>query len=134
MASKEHFLPGRYRRQKRGGPSRTHAFLSQELAYTFQVLGVGATLSDETGWYPVHAPSDVVVYFEYIYGLGPERYAYNDRSSAEARRTGRILRTEHAGFSDFFVPVGPRGNVEALLVCGPFTTRRPTTKEIVERW
>jgi len=32
------------------------------------------------------------------------------------------------------VPVGPRGQIEALLVCGPFATRRPTTSEISERW
>jgi AraC-like DNA-binding protein len=134
MPPKKHFLPGRFRRPKGSALSHCHAFVSQELTYAFQMLGVGATLSDETGWYPLHAPPDVVVTFEYTYGLGPERYAYNDRSTAQARRTGRIVQGHHAGFSDFFVPIGPRGAVEALLVCGPFTTHRPSTAEILERW
>jgi AraC-like DNA-binding protein len=134
MAPKKHFLPGRFRRERSTALSRCHAFVSQELTYAFQVLGVGATLSDETGWYPLHAPPDVVVTFEYTYGLGPERYAYNDRCTTRARRTGRTVLAHHAGFSDFFVPVGPRGKVEALLVCGPFTTHRATTSEVLERW
>jgi AraC-like DNA-binding protein len=127
-------------RHARGRPSRPgslascHAFLSQEIASTFQTLGIGATLRDETGWYAIHAPPNIIVSFEHAHGLAAERYTYNDASVETVRQRRKVLLTQHAGFHDFFVPVGPDDNGEAILVTGPFAVRRPTSTEVLERW
>jgi AraC-like DNA-binding protein len=137
MAKTKVFLPSRHERAKPSGPgslARCQAFLSQEVASTFQTLGVGATLCDETGWYPVHAPPNIIASFEHTHGLGPERYTYNDESVERVRRQKKVLLTEHAGFSDFFVPIGARDKAEAILVTGPFARSRPTATDVLERW
>jgi AraC-like DNA-binding protein len=137
MAKTKVFLPARHERAKPSGPgslASCHAFLSQEVASTFQALGLGATLRDETGWYAIHAPPNILASFEHTHGLGSERYTYNDSSVERVRQEKKVLLTEHAGFSDFFVPVGPKNNVEAILVTGPFARSRPTTTDVLERW
>jgi AraC-like DNA-binding protein len=101
---------------------------------TFQVLRVGATLRDETGWYAVHAPAMSAVTFEYTHGMGPERYAYNDACIARARREKRTLLTEHGGLWDFWVPIAAGTGPEAVLVTGPFATRAPTSGDVLSRW
>jgi AraC-like DNA-binding protein len=116
-----------------GLPAR-HAFVVTAVQNSFQRLRVGAALLDATDdWHAIHTERSVTV-FELAHGRGPERQAYNARSVACARREKHALCFEHAGFSDFFVPIVHRGAVEALLITGPFSTRRPTSAEVSERW
>jgi AraC-like DNA-binding protein len=130
---------GKPQRASRGerlgiGLGASHAFLSQEVAATFQHLEVGATLRDETGWYAVHWTAESVQDFERVHGLEPERDAYNDASVDRVRRKGKTLLAAHAGFSDYWVPVWSGATVGAVLVTGPFATTRPTSAQILERW
>jgi AraC-like DNA-binding protein len=104
------------------------------MSTVFPMLKIGATLRDETGWYAVHVPEISTIGFEFAHGLAPERYVYNDRSVARARRERRPLLTEHAGFSDIFVPLATGEDMGAVLVTGPFATRRPTSADVLERW
>jgi AraC-like DNA-binding protein len=41
---------------------------------------------------------------------------------------------QHAGFSDYFVPVGHIDGAWATLVVGPFATARPTSGDVLARW
>jgi AraC-like DNA-binding protein len=118
----------------RGVLARSHAFRVQSLIKTFGNLRVGATLKDDSGWYAIYTPPRILITFEYVHGLAPERYAYNADSVGKVERSGKVLLGDHAGFSDLFVPVGPKGNVEAVLISGPLGRRRPTAADLLERW
>jgi AraC-like DNA-binding protein len=52
----------------------------------------------------------------------------------EVKRSRRAHRGEHAGFSDFFVPIVKGPEVVAVLVVGPFARARPTAADVLARW
>jgi two-component system, response regulator YesN len=112
---------------------RGHSLLSPLVAHAFKTLRVSATLWDGYGWWPINsAPS--VMPFEDEHGREAERGPYNDRMFAEAKRSKRIVRGEHAGYSDYFVPVMLDKKVVAILAVGPFALARSTSTDILERW
>jgi AraC-like DNA-binding protein len=84
-------------------------------------------------WEPVHLVQNVAR-FERELGVQARRWAYNARCFAHVRRHGTILRGQHAGFFDLFVPVKDESGVRGVFVAGPFATERPTGAEILERW
>jgi AraC-like DNA-binding protein len=99
----------------------------------FEALSVSASVWDGVVWRPIHVAEDVL-WFEVEHGVKAERYAYNARSIARALKTRQAVLGEHAGLSDFFVPVVEGKRVLGVLVTGPFATVRPTSGSILERW
>jgi AraC-like DNA-binding protein len=110
-----------------------HALVSPLVGETFRILRVSATLFDGHGWWPIHAETSISR-FEGEHGKDTERGPYNDRMFSRATRTRRVARGEHAGHTDFFVPVVLRDQVVALLAVGPIARARPTSTEVLERW
>jgi AraC-like DNA-binding protein len=110
-----------------------HAFQASLATSCFQTLGIGAAINRGSDWFAVHGLVSVVL-FEFAHGKGSERNTYNARAVERVRREKRTLLAHHAGFSDFFVPIFRDGKVEAVLVTGPFATRRPTTRSVIEHW
>jgi AraC-like DNA-binding protein len=111
-----------------------HALITPAAAHAFETLRVGASINEETQWHAIHGPPIKVINFETAHGRERERELYNDRSIAQARRTGKPVLGQHAGFSDFYVPIVERDQVYAVLVVGPFATRRPTSSDLLDRW
>jgi AraC-like DNA-binding protein len=107
------------------------AKLGPLLANVFQELRMGATLTDGRTWSPVLSWPNVVS-AELAYRVEGRRDPHNARSIARARREGRLVIAEHAGFHDLYAPVGP--DAQTLLVTGPFAVSRPTTSEVQNRW
>jgi AraC-like DNA-binding protein len=105
--------------------------LASVLANVFEEVRMSAALTDGRAWRPLYYLPDVLT-FEVAHGVEARREVHNARSIASARRSGRAVVTAHAGFHDLFVPVGPRG--DTVLVTGPFSTRRPTSAEVQQRW
>jgi AraC-like DNA-binding protein len=110
-----------------------HAFQASIATSCFQTLGIGAAINRGNDWFAVHGLVSVVL-FEFAHGKGSERNTYNTRSVERVRREKRTLLAHHAGFSDFFVPIFRGHDVEAVLVTGPFATRRPATRSVIEQW
>src|SRR5262245_5451693 len=107
--------------------------LSQRHAATFQLLRVGASIQRGPDWYRIFdTPS--ITSFEPAHGKSQDRYVYNDGTVIRVRKERRTLLMEMAGFFDFFVPIGTPSRVDAVLVTGPFATRRPRSEDIQERW
>ena len=102
-----------------------HGLWAPSVASVFQMLGVGAALSDGALWRPIHSEASVTA-FELEHGVELARDKYNARCLKEARRQAKPVLGTHAGFSDWFVPIVAAGRVQALLVTGPFATARPT--------
>src|SRR5262249_10593248 len=103
----------------------------------FQVLGLGATLvrgRKLERWDPIYISEFNVMHFEFEHAGGAARSRYNKRCAAKVYATGKAVLGEHAGFHDLFVPVATREGERALLVCGPFSRRRPGADEIREGW
>jgi len=100
-------------------------------------ISVSVALWTDQGVYPTWHPFHVVPNvssFEYEHGVEARRWRYNHRVFAQVRRERRSVLAEHAGFHDLFVPLGDSGEVQAVLVAGPFATARPTHAEVDERW
>jgi AraC-like DNA-binding protein len=117
--------------------STDHALLSPLAAQAFQVLGLGATLvrgRKLERWDPIYISEFNVMHFEFEHAGGAARSRYNKRCAAKVYATGKAVLGEHAGFHDLFVPVTTREGERALLVCGPFSRRRPGADEIREGW
>ncbi|HEV8244840.1 MAG TPA: hypothetical protein VGP93_03695, partial [Polyangiaceae bacterium] len=110
-----------------------HAILSPTLTAVFRTLRVSASLTDGSFWWPLHVEPNVLS-FEGEHGVLGDRQGYNQRSIAAVRRSATPLRGEHAGYFDLFVPVVFGGQVEAILISGPFAQSRPNSGEILERW
>ena len=95
---------------KTAGPTHTvprglgHSLLSPLVGQAFKTLRVSATLWDGYGWWPINSET-TVQRFEDEHAKDAERGPYNDRMFAKAKRTKQIVRGQHAGYSDFFVPV-----------------------------
>jgi AraC-like DNA-binding protein len=103
------------------------------LANCFQFLRVSASITDGAGWRPIHMNGNMTE-LEVEHGIEGQRADYNARLLAEVRRRRRSVLGSHAGLSDWFVPIFVKGKVEAILVTGPFTTARPTSTDLLERW
>jgi AraC-like DNA-binding protein len=109
------------------------ALLSAFATLAFDELGVGASLESGGTWRAIHTiPS--VVELEVECGNEALRWAYNGRCLARARATKQLVRGEHAGFFDFFAPIASGFEESAVLVVGPFSTKRPTSADVIERW
>jgi AraC-like DNA-binding protein len=116
---------------------RTHAVLAEFVSGIFMDLEISTSLLDGSEWYPIHVVSDVlhdVVTYELAHGVERRRTAYNRRAVERLRRENKALLTEHAGFHDFFVPVGDVKSAWGALVTGPFAIRRPTANDVRVRW
>jgi AraC-like DNA-binding protein len=116
-------------------PGFGHALLTPVQAFLFESLGLSAAIwlaGDD--WFPIHTEPSSVSQFESVYDADGLRSAYNGRSFAEVKRTRRVLCGEHAGFSDYFVPIVKDDEMVAVLVVGPFGRARPTAAGILERW
>jgi AraC-like DNA-binding protein len=97
-------------------------------------LRIGVALWHPPGdWNVIHSEPSVAV-FESEHGQEGLRWPYNAQCLAQVQRTGEPVRGEHAGFKDLFVPVLDAERVCAVLVVGPYLTRRPTRGDIMERW
>jgi AraC-like DNA-binding protein len=111
--------------------------LSPTAAQAFQVLGLGATLvrgRKLERWDAIYISDFNVMHFEFEHAGGAARSRYNKRCAAKAYATGKSVMGTHAGFHDLFVPVTTARGERALLVCGPFSRRRPGADEIREGW
>jgi AraC-like DNA-binding protein len=113
---------------------RMRSVLAPIPAYGYRALRVSASIWEhDADWFPIHVERDVVS-FELEHGRNEERYAYNTRMLAEVAERASSVVGEHAGFSDLFTPLVIEGRVVALLVVGPFATRRPTAASIADNW
>ncbi|HEV8244353.1 MAG TPA: helix-turn-helix domain-containing protein, partial [Polyangiaceae bacterium] len=110
-----------------------HTLLFSTVASAFETLRVSAGIAAGEFWYPIHGIPSVIP-FELEHGLDTDRSVYNGRQIAKARRRRAAVRGTYLGFSDLFVPVVIDGEVEAVLVVGPFLLARPTSSEIAARW
>jgi AraC-like DNA-binding protein len=114
------------------------AVLAPVVAHTFEELRISVSLNTKhqgmhDQWHPFHIATDVTS-FEYEHGVAARRWAYNAECFDRVRKTGRLVRGEHAGFHDLFVPVATDKDVRGILVAGPFATSRPTSTDVTQRW
>jgi hypothetical protein len=110
-----------------------HALLAPGLTNAFEMLCVSAAVFDADRWYPIHSEPSVAT-FEVEHGVELTRDAYNRAHIAQARRDQKPVLGEHAGFSDFFVPITTSTRSCPVLVTGPFAAKWPSAEEVVERW
>ncbi|HEV8244524.1 MAG TPA: AraC family transcriptional regulator, partial [Polyangiaceae bacterium] len=110
-----------------------HPLLAPVVASYFEELRVSAALSDGNFWWRIHSEASVSA-FELEHGAETERQKYNRRMFARAIKQRKVLRGEHAGYSDLFVPIVARGKTVAMLVTGPFSLSRPSAGEILARF
>jgi AraC-like DNA-binding protein len=115
-------------------PDFGYGLLAPVVSHVFKALRVSASLWEHgLEWLPIHIEPGVSS-FEPEHAVEEERYAYNTRLFADVNRKKKIVRGEHAGFSDLFAPVVVNGKVVAVLVTGPFALARPTSADILARW
>ena len=108
--------------------------VTSDLTAAFADLEVSVALSVPGGhWHALHSIRGVQG-FEYEYGVEARRWQHNEHHFAEASRTRRPSRGEHAGFQDLFVPVCDATGVRGFLAAGPFALTRPSSAEVLERW
>jgi AraC-like DNA-binding protein len=111
-----------------------HSLLATVVTGAFQTLGLSAAIWEQDHeWLSLYVEPNITR-FEAEHGLELKRGSYNARQRAIALKTKKPVLGEHAGFSDFFVPVVVREEVVALLVTGPFARQRPTAASILESW
>jgi AraC-like DNA-binding protein len=119
----------------------TLTYLLPGVANVFEELSVCAALREggpwQVGlgarWRAIHVRPSLPD-FEQEHGREHERDKYNVRCMTEARDTKAIVRGEHAGLSDLFVPIVVGAHVPAVLAVGPYQRSRPTSAEILARW
>jgi AraC-like DNA-binding protein len=114
----------------------SHGFVAPIVLNAFEELDVTVTLWEEGQWVELRerAEQRTLLGFELEHGVETERFRYNFRCLAEARRSKKTVLGRHAGFCDLFVPIVALGRADAVLVTGPFATARPESAEILERW
>src|SRR5450432_316844 len=110
-----------------------HSLSVANVAFWFQMVGVGISVYSNAGIDPVHSPTGVVS-FELEHGKEQERYVHNSRALEQVRRQGSSVLSEYAGFWDLFVPVGKGASLRAILLTGPFLRAVPGVVEIREQW
>jgi AraC-like DNA-binding protein len=114
--------------------SGAQSILAALATYGFRALRISAAIWEhEHDWFPIHVERSVSA-FEAEHGRDEERGAYNVRMLANVMATAKAAVGEHAGFSDLFSPIVIDGRVAAILVVGPFATRRPTAASIADNW
>jgi AraC-like DNA-binding protein len=116
-----------------------YPLLVPAVANVFEVLRLPATLRYHVSWrvnpwWSIHSETANLSSFEVEHGVENERWAYNDRMFAEVEAKKKIIRGQHRGGCDLFVPVMASGKVIAALVTGPFFASRPSSNEILDRW
>jgi AraC-like DNA-binding protein len=109
------------------------AFAVEVASAVFAEIGIGVSLFQRGRWYPIHHVLGVSE-TEAQNGLIADRYAYNGRCIRRVEREAESIIGEHAGYQDLFVPLRRNGQGSGVLVAGPFSRKRPTGGEIVERW
>jgi AraC-like DNA-binding protein len=119
------------RRTRTKNPLLARLALGPVLANVFQELRLSATLTDGRTWLPVYGSPNVVS-IEFAHRVEGRRDPHNARSLARARRTGRPVLAQHAGFHDLFAPVGLGS--QTVLAVGPFAVARPSSLELQSRW
>src|SRR5262249_32858466 len=110
-----------------GEPKRRHAILAPMATAIFEWLDVASTLFDPTfGWRGIHerAPSNDLLIFELEHGAEAERLTYNKRCLDRALQERVTVVSQFGGFTDLFVPVSIDGQVDSVMVTGPFATAR----------
>jgi AraC-like DNA-binding protein len=111
-----------------------HALFAPLVGNVFEALRVSAAVWEHgVEWFTIHLEPNLSA-FELEHGIDTERGAYNDRLCRAATRRRTAIRGEHAGYSDFFVPIVAHGQVAGLLVTGPFAVARPSGADILSRW
>src|SRR5882672_3807507 len=83
-------------------PANWQALLSLVVANAFEELKVGVSLwMTGDGSYPINTvEGQGVLAFEYAFGVGARRWAYNSRCLDRLSEERRIICGEHAGVSD----------------------------------
>jgi len=119
----------------------TRAFLAPAIANIFEELHLSAALREggpwrtsAGGWRAIHVEDRNLSSFEIEHGVEAARAKYDLRCMNRAHRLGTIVRGEHAGLSDLFVPVMVGGHSVAVLATGPFATARSTSADVLTRW
>jgi AraC-like DNA-binding protein len=102
-------------------------------AEAFRDLSVAVSTLSHGDWVAFHACPGVIE-VEVEHGAQPLRGLHNHRCLARVWRTKRTVLGAHAGFHDLFVPVLVNGAVDTVVVAGPFSTSRPTSAALHERW
>jgi AraC-like DNA-binding protein len=115
-------------------PGFGHAVLGPVVANVFQVLRVSASLWEHgQEWFSIHVEPSVTT-FELQHGMESERYSYNERNFARARKLGKPVHAEYGGYLDIYVPIRKGRRCVAIMVVGPVAARRPTSADVLERW
>jgi AraC-like DNA-binding protein len=125
--------PSRTKRSNALGHPLGDAAVLATIISTFQEIRVSASLRTPDRWHPFHAVPHVAR-FELAHGTDMPRWAYNDHYYRRAAREQSAVLGQHAGFSDFFVPVFQGGDVKGMLVVGPLSLGRPTSADLIVRW
>jgi len=116
-------------------PTPSHAFFVPGVVQLFEELDIGVSLLHADDWVAIHQPREPsLVSFELEHGAETERFAYNWRCIALARRRAATVVGEHGGFTDLFVPIPSSGRIDSILVSGPLATERATSAALLERW
>ncbi|HEV8246559.1 MAG TPA: hypothetical protein VGP93_12360, partial [Polyangiaceae bacterium] len=88
----------------RVAPGFGHALLVPIVSEAFKMLRVSATIAHGKFWFAIHGTPSLLP-FELAHGAELERDRYNLRCFAEVRRTKRLVRGQHRGHTDLFVPI-----------------------------
>jgi AraC-like DNA-binding protein len=112
------------------------ALLSLVVANAFEELRVSVSLwMKGDWWYPINiVEGQGILAFEYAYGIGARRWAYNARCFDRVRQEHRSVLGEHGGHNDLFVPIEVGRELHGVFVAGPFATAWPTSADISARW
>jgi AraC-like DNA-binding protein len=110
-----------------------HALFTPLASRVFADLDIGAAVWQPDRWRDIHSRQSLLD-FEAEHGVETERFAYNQRCLARARKRRTTVVAHFSGFTDFFVPVCMNGETRAVLVTGPLTIARATSTEVLARW
>lgn len=118
------------------GPAFKHSRAIPTVMHLFQELDIGVTLWNKNYWEELYERPDFasLIGFELEHGAELERTAYNMKALERAVKTRRTVTSERGGFCDLFVPVCMAGDVDSVLVCGPYASKRSSATDILERW
>jgi AraC-like DNA-binding protein len=110
-----------------------HALFTPLASRVFADLDIGAAVWQPDRWRDIHMRQSLMD-FEAEHGIETERFAYNQRCLARARKQRTTVVAHFGGFTDFFVPVCVNQKTRAVLVTGPLTTARSTAADVLARW
>jgi AraC-like DNA-binding protein len=111
-----------------------HALMVSLQSYAFKALRISAAVwSKGTDWFPIHDEPNIGE-IELDLGVERERSRYNEAHLQKAWQARVLVRGEHAGYSDLFVPIVARKKTAGILVVGPFSRSQPAARNICEQW